>query len=52
LAALRIDTRHDVPDGPVLSRGVHLLQNQQYGMAVAERLVVSHVLPRALDSPL
>jgi hypothetical protein len=34
LTALRIDTRHDMPDGPVLSRGVHPLQNQQYSMAV------------------
>jgi hypothetical protein len=34
LAALRIDSGHDVPDGAVLSGRVHPLKNQQQRIAV------------------
>jgi len=43
LAALRIDPGHDVPDGTVLSAGVHSLKNQQQGIAVGR---VVKALPR------
>ena len=34
LAALGIDAGHDMLDGPVLSRRVHGLENQEQGVAV------------------
>ena len=34
LAALRIDAGHHVPDGAVLSGGVHRLKDQQHRIAV------------------
>lgn len=34
LAALRIDTEHDVPDGAIFSRCIHRLKDQQHGVAV------------------
>jgi hypothetical protein len=34
LAALRIDTGHNVLDGPIFSGGIHSLEDQQDGVAV------------------
>jgi len=34
VAALGVDSRHDVPNGAVLTGGVHPLKNQQQGIAV------------------
>jgi hypothetical protein len=34
LAALRIDARHDVPDGAILAGSIHPLKNQQQRIAV------------------
>ena len=54
LAALRIDSGHDVPDGAVLAGGVHRLKNQQQRIAVgrvvkavAASSVPQRVLPEA-----